>query len=172
MVTDTPVCSDLLEALNVLTELRVDVVGQDLVVLAVDDVLLPVEEPGGDLELGRVLEDLDNSLELVRVELTSTVDEWTRVTVSIPLNVIILCMINLYPAPPTQTREVGLLVVLLTNPLDLTSKIPPQLSNETHVCPCHEPHSSATSRLSPCLMKAPPQRLQQPSPPFTFIPYL
>jgi len=41
--------ADLLEALQIVTELAVDAVGEDLGVLAVDDVALPVEEPGGDL---------------------------------------------------------------------------------------------------------------------------
>jgi hypothetical protein len=49
VVTETTVSADLLEALEVLAELGVDAVGEDLGVLAVDDVALPVEEPGGDL---------------------------------------------------------------------------------------------------------------------------
>lgn len=48
-MTETTVGTDLLEALEVLTELGVDTVGEDLSVLAVDNVALPVEEPGGDL---------------------------------------------------------------------------------------------------------------------------
>jgi hypothetical protein len=51
-VTETTVSADLLEALEVLAELGVDAVGEDLGVLAVDDVALPVEEPGGDLVCG------------------------------------------------------------------------------------------------------------------------
>jgi len=72
-VPETPVGADLLEALEVLAELRVDAVGQDLVVLAVDNVALAVEEPRGDLVLGRVLEDRDDALELFRGELSGTV---------------------------------------------------------------------------------------------------
>lgn len=49
VVTETTVGTDLLEALEILTELAVNTVGEDLEVLAVDDVTLPVEEPGGDL---------------------------------------------------------------------------------------------------------------------------
>ncbi len=45
VVTETTVGTDLLEALQVLTELRVDTVGEDLGVLAVNDITLPVEEP-------------------------------------------------------------------------------------------------------------------------------
>ena len=64
VVTETTVSADLLEALEVLTELGVDAVGEDLGVLAVDNVALPVEEPGGDLVLGGVLDDGDNALKL------------------------------------------------------------------------------------------------------------
>jgi hypothetical protein len=49
VVTETTVSADLLEALEVVTELGVDTVSEDLSVLAVDNVALPVEEPGGDL---------------------------------------------------------------------------------------------------------------------------
>lgn len=37
--------ADLLEALEILAQLGVDTVGEDLAVLAVDNVALPVEEP-------------------------------------------------------------------------------------------------------------------------------
>lgn len=70
VVTDTTVSLDLLQALKVVTQLRVDVVRQELAALAVNNVALPVQEPVGDLELGRVLQDGHNALELVRVELT------------------------------------------------------------------------------------------------------
>lgn len=43
-----------------------------MTVFTIDDILLPVDEPVGDLELARVLHDGDDSLELIRVELTST----------------------------------------------------------------------------------------------------
>ena len=56
VVTETTVSADLLQALEVLTELGVDTVGEDLVVLAVDNVALPVEEPGGDLVCGALEE--------------------------------------------------------------------------------------------------------------------
>ena len=71
VVPETTVRTDLLQPLKVITELGVDAVRQDLRVLAVDDVLLPVQEPGGDLELGRVLHNGDYPLELIRVELAS-----------------------------------------------------------------------------------------------------
>jgi len=67
--------ADLLEALEVLAHLGVKLVGEELSVLSVDDVLLPVEEPVGDLELGRVLDDGDDALELVGVELSGALVE-------------------------------------------------------------------------------------------------
>jgi hypothetical protein len=70
VVSETTVSADLLETLEILTELRVDVVGQNVRVLAVDDITLSVEEPGGDLVLGRVLDDGDDTLELFGGELT------------------------------------------------------------------------------------------------------
>ena len=62
-MTQTPVGADLLQSLQIITELAVDTVGEHLEVLAVDNVALPVEEPGWDLVLGWVLEDRDNALE-------------------------------------------------------------------------------------------------------------
>ena len=68
----TTVGTNLLQTLQVLTELRVDGVGQDLAGLAIDDIALPVQEPDGDLELGGVLDDGDEAFELVRVQLSGT----------------------------------------------------------------------------------------------------
>jgi hypothetical protein len=45
VVTETAMRPDLLQALKILTELRVDTVGKDLRVLAIDDIALTVEEP-------------------------------------------------------------------------------------------------------------------------------
>lgn len=66
--------ADLLQALQILTELAVHTVGQDLVVLAIHNVALSVEEPGGNLVLGWVLDDGDNALEFFGGELASAVD--------------------------------------------------------------------------------------------------
>lgn len=44
-MTETTVSADLLQALEIIAELGVDTVGEDLGVLAVDNVALPVEEP-------------------------------------------------------------------------------------------------------------------------------
>ena len=68
---ETTVRPDLLQPLKVVTDLRVHSVGKDLRVLAIDNVSLPVQEPCRDLELGWVLKDGNDTLELIRVELTS-----------------------------------------------------------------------------------------------------
>lgn len=73
VVSETSVGPDLLQPLEVLTETLVDNVGEDVLALAVGDVSLPVKEPRRDLELGGVLHDGDDSLELVGVELTSPI---------------------------------------------------------------------------------------------------
>lgn len=57
---------DLLQTLQVLTQLRVQVGRRQLGVLAVDDVLLPVEEPVRDLVLARVVDDGHQLLDLWR----------------------------------------------------------------------------------------------------------
>lgn len=44
-MSQTSVCANLLETLQVLTELAVDTVGEDLAVLTLDDIALSVEEP-------------------------------------------------------------------------------------------------------------------------------
>jgi hypothetical protein len=73
VVTKTTVGADLLQALEIVTELGVDIVGENLRVLAIDNIALPVEEPAGNLVLGGVLDDGDNSLELFGGEFTGTV---------------------------------------------------------------------------------------------------
>ena len=55
--------TDLLQALQIITKLGVDTVGENLRVLAIDDIALTIEEPGWDLVLGWVLDDGDDSLE-------------------------------------------------------------------------------------------------------------
>ena len=68
---ETPVAADLLQPLEIVTELRVDIVGQDLAVLAVDDIFLSVKEPEWNLELRGILHDVHDSFELVRIQVTS-----------------------------------------------------------------------------------------------------
>ena len=70
-MSETPVSANLLQPLQVITDFRVDTVRQDLRVLAIDDVPLPVQEPRGDLELRGVLDDGDDTLELIGVKLAS-----------------------------------------------------------------------------------------------------
>ena len=72
-MTETTVSADLLEALEIVTELGVDTVGEDLRVLAIDDIALSVEEPAGDLVLSGVLDDGDDTLKLFGGELTGAV---------------------------------------------------------------------------------------------------
>lgn len=50
-VTETSVRTDLLQTLEIVTEVVVDLVREQLGGLAGDDVALPVEEPGGDFVL-------------------------------------------------------------------------------------------------------------------------
>ena len=66
----TTVRVDLLQALEIVTELGVEAVGNDLRESAIDDVLLPIEEPGGDLVGERVGNDGDDLLNLLLGELT------------------------------------------------------------------------------------------------------
>jgi hypothetical protein len=79
VVTKTTVGADLLQALEILTDLAVQGVGNNLGVLAIGDVALSVKEPRGNLVLGGSLEDGDDTLELFGGELTSTVD-WILVS--------------------------------------------------------------------------------------------
>ena len=73
-MTETTVRTDLLQPLQIVTEFRVNGVRENLAVLAVNDVPLPVQEPRRDLELRGVLDDGDNSLKFIRVEVSSP--EW------------------------------------------------------------------------------------------------
>ena len=75
-VPQTTMRPDLLQPLEIVTELRVNTVGQDLRVLAVDDIPLPVQEPCWDLELRGVLDDGHEPLELIGVQLAGTGDLW------------------------------------------------------------------------------------------------
>lgn len=75
VVAETAVGANLLEALKIVTELGIDAVGEDLVVLAVNDIALSVEEPRWDLVLGWVLNDGDDALELFGGKLTGTTEK-------------------------------------------------------------------------------------------------
>jgi len=71
VVAEAAVGADLLQPLEVLAELGAEVVREGLRVLARLVVLLPVEEPGRDLELLRVLDDGHKLLDLILGELAS-----------------------------------------------------------------------------------------------------
>lgn len=65
-MAQAPMRADFLQPLQILTQLAVHAVGQDLGILAVDDVASAIEEPGGDLVLRRVLDDGHDPLEFFR----------------------------------------------------------------------------------------------------------
>ena len=69
VVAQAPVGPDLLEPLQVGPQRRVQRVREGLAVLARLVVLLPIQEPGRDLELLRVLDDGHELLDLVRGQL-------------------------------------------------------------------------------------------------------
>ena len=71
VVSKTTMRANFLQSFQVIAELGVDTVRKDLGVLSIDDVLLSIEEPSGNFELGRVLDDIHKSLEFIGVEITS-----------------------------------------------------------------------------------------------------
>lgn len=71
-VTQATMGTDLFESLQILTKLGVQIVGRHLRKLAVANVLLPVEEPVGDLKLAWVRDDGDQAFHLLLGELTGT----------------------------------------------------------------------------------------------------
>lgn len=75
VVSDTSVSSDLLQSLQVVSQLRLNTVGQDVVVLTVGEVSLSVQEPGWNLVFSWVLHDGHNSLQLLLSQLTSSLVE-------------------------------------------------------------------------------------------------
>lgn len=75
VVSKTSVGAHSLEALQVLSELVVKLVDQEVGVLTVNDILLSVKEPGGDLILLGALDNGDDSLELLDGELTGSLVE-------------------------------------------------------------------------------------------------
>lgn len=87
-MSQTTMSTNLLQSLEIITELGVDTVGQNLRVLAVDNVLLPVQEPCWDLELCGVLDDRNDPLQLIRVEISGTKFESMRVSLKIKIVVV------------------------------------------------------------------------------------
>lgn len=72
VVPQTPVRTNLLQTLQILTQLAVHAVGQHLAVLAIHNVALTIEKPRGDFVLGRILNDSDDSLKFFRSNFTSS----------------------------------------------------------------------------------------------------
>jgi hypothetical protein len=70
-MTETAMEADLLHALKVLAKLDIDNVRHNVEVLAIGTVLLTIQEPVWDIELTRVLDHSNDSLNLVVGELTS-----------------------------------------------------------------------------------------------------
>jgi len=62
---------NLLQPLKIVTKFGVHTVGQYLIVLSIDNIFLPVQEPSRNFELRGVLNDGNKTLELVRVEFSS-----------------------------------------------------------------------------------------------------
>lgn len=63
--------ADLLQSLQIVTQLAVHAVGQDLAVLAIHNIALTIEEPGRNFVLGGVLDDGDNAFEFFGGEFAS-----------------------------------------------------------------------------------------------------
>ena len=63
--------SDLLQSLEIFTELVFELVGQDLRVLAVTMILLTIQEPIGDLVLTRILHNCNDPLNLPRSQINA-----------------------------------------------------------------------------------------------------
>jgi len=70
VVTETPVVADLLQALEIITELGIDLVGRNLRGLAILEVLPPVEHPAGDLVLVGVLDNVHKIVHFLLSKLT------------------------------------------------------------------------------------------------------
>lgn len=120
VVSKTSVGPDLLQPLEVLTETLVDNVGEDVLALAVGDVSLPVKEPRGDLELGGVLHDGNDSLELVGVELTS------------PIRMSVACSSTIQKFPGIDTPLVEVNIGLLADQVGVSSTDTLNLSKSVH----------------------------------------
>ena len=66
---------DLLQPLQIITELGIDTVREDLGVLPIDDITLAIKKPDRDLVLSRVLDNGDDPLEFFGRELASALVE-------------------------------------------------------------------------------------------------
>lgn len=84
-MTETTMDTNLFHALKVLTKLVVQVVGKEVGVLAILNILLTIEEPVWDLVLARILHNGDNALKISLVEFTSTNKELGTLATAIHL---------------------------------------------------------------------------------------
>lgn len=73
VMSQTTMQTDLLHALQILTELIVQTVGKDLTVLSGLDILLTIKEPFRDLVLKGVLDNGDDALKFFIAEFTGSV---------------------------------------------------------------------------------------------------
>ncbi len=70
-VPKTTVSTDLLHPLNIITQLSIEVLGENLGVLSGLEILLSIEEPERDLELTGVLDDCNDLFDFISGELSS-----------------------------------------------------------------------------------------------------
>ena len=81
-MSQTTMRTNLLQSLQVLTQLAVHPVGKDLVILAIHDIALSVEEPCRDLVLCRALDDGDDALEFFGCEFAGAIRAYLSVCIS------------------------------------------------------------------------------------------
>jgi len=70
-MSQTTMHTNLLHSLQIVTEFRVDTVGEDLGVFAIHNISLSVEEPSWNFVLCGVLDDCDDALKFFGCEFTS-----------------------------------------------------------------------------------------------------
>jgi len=117
VVTETAVRPDFLQPLQVITQFAVHGVGQNLTVLAIYDITLPIQEPRRDLVLCGVLNDGDDALKLFGGNFTGTVnpecDQYSIPSSSNPcrciplVEVYIGLLANQVGVPATNTLDLG-----------------------------------------------------------------
>ena len=71
-MSQTTMSTDFLQSLKIITKFGVNTVGQNLRILAVDNILLSVQEPCRNLKLCGVLNDGNDALQFIGVEISGT----------------------------------------------------------------------------------------------------
>jgi len=71
-VTQSTVDTNLLQTLQILTQLVIQVIGKELAELAILAILLTIEEPVGNLVLTRILHDGDDTLQVLLTDIAGT----------------------------------------------------------------------------------------------------